>query len=191
MKVSTNGGGNLKNIIKFTFFPFLMGFFLSLQSCTIFAPSNPLIGPTSFEKWRNSQYWDEGAYFNYDALGTEVFTFQKFFKEDKFKLVIFGSIYCDECLKNIPILVKVTEAVRFPQDKILFYGLDEYSTEPTKFYKKFDVGITPAVFLEFDDGQTYRVERGLDWLKSINQVLLSRFAQIQKEEHRKENEQRD
>lgn len=174
MKANTNGGGKVKYKYAFNIVPLLMGFFLFLQSCSTVTNSNPLIGKTSFEEWKKSKYWNEPAYLQYDPNSQALGLFRRLYSEDKFKLIIFASIYCDDCLMNVPQLARITESIKIPAESLLFYGLDEYSTEPSGFYKKYKFDKTPAVFIEYPSGELIKIEKGPDWLEAMNYVLGER-----------------
>jgi hypothetical protein len=145
-----------------------------LFSCGSAKQTNPLVGKTSFETWRNSPYWNHAAYVDYDPNTQRTYLFQKLYKEDKFDIVIFASTHCDECLLNIPQLARILEAARFPEESIKFYGLDEFSTEPTGFYKKYKIDKTPAVYFEFEDGALVHIYKGRDWQESMTYILSDR-----------------
>jgi hypothetical protein len=169
-----NGGYNMKiSQLKYILFLIIPVLFY-LQGCSSVTTSNPLIGKTTIESWKSSKYWNENIYFQYDPNTQNIELFKKFYKQDTFKIIIFASIFCDECVANIPQLAKILEASRFPSESLYLFGLDEYSTEPSGFYKKFKIEHTPELYLEFSDGKIERIIKGQDWLESINYLLTKR-----------------
>ncbi len=121
---------------------------LLLFSCSSINEKTNLIGNISFEQWKNSKYWNEHEYFSYPIDSLKIINLNKLIQEKKFKIIIFASVFCDDCLEKIPHIIKIIEMLNIPTDNIIFYGLDEYSTEPSGYYKQFKFNSTPAIFFK-------------------------------------------
>lgn len=157
-------------INRFIYYSIIILLLTLFTACSSVQTKKELVGPINLEEWKNSKYWNEKTYQDYEPNTQNIDLLQLAWKRNNFKIIIFASIYCDDCIETMPIFYKIFEYSKFKNENIIIYGLDEYSTEPTGFYKKFKIDKTPAVFLEFTDGQVFQVSKAKDWLESIIQI---------------------
>lgn len=153
-------------ILPYSLFSILF-IILFIIGCNTFDKKNNLIGQISIKSWKNSEYWNEAVYFNYIPDSNLINLFKDKFNKSPFSLIIFSSIYCDECTTNIPQIIKILEEANIPADSVNFYGLDQYSSEPSGFYKNFKIESTPAVFLVKAGSITIPIHLKDDWLESF------------------------
>lgn len=145
--------------------------FLLLNSCGSINQQTDLIGKITFEQWIKSKYWNDYEYANFQIDSVQTSELKTLMQQKRVKIVIFASIYCEDCLVKMPHIIKLFQVLQIPAEDIQFYGLDEYSTEPSGFYKQYKFPSTPAVFLIGNDDKRVLINSSNDIIKEIEIAL--------------------
>ncbi len=159
---------------SFLFFIFAVVSVQFFSGCASANSKEKLIGKISINDWKNSSVWNEYIYQNFSIDSSKLDIIRPLVKQKKFKFILFASIYCDDCLEQVPKIIKILEFLKIPAEKFDFFGLDEYSTEPSGFYKNFPINSTPALFILTNQNTIINCSSSYKWeneiIKGIQQI---------------------
>jgi len=141
------------------------------------ALNKKLIGKISWNEWKENCNWDlNPTYYFYFPDSLKINHLKQLInnlKIDSLKFVIFATTTCDECIENLPKLMKILETLKIPENSIELFGLDDKLEEPTINFEIYNVNITPMLFIKYKNKLVSDISYPNLWLDSLIEVFES------------------
>lgn len=154
--------------------PFYAVFIIFLISCTsVQKYENVLIGQFSWEEWKQKTDVNQFIALSYSPEPERIDYLKTLFNGiPSVRFIIFATSYCEVCKDNLPIIFKIFDEAKIPNDRIQLFGLDEEYEEPSGTYKNFNIETAPCLFV-LKDGKTLGSVKGpkYNWLEGMIDIL--------------------
>lgn len=109
---------------------------------------NILLQDTAF-KWFTDNY----QYANPDATAVDAFNKNK----DKFKVLVFAGMWCEDSRNLLPLFYKLTDNSNFSEDNIYLIGVDRAKTTINNLHTKFNITHIPTFIILHKNKEIGRV----------------------------------
>lgn len=160
--------------------PFYSIFIIFLFACSSTQKyKNVLSGEFSWEEWKQKAGINQYIEHTYTPDPEKIeYLITLYNRVPSVRFIIFATSYCDDCKDNLPIIFKIFDKAKIPNDRIKLFGLDEEYEEPTGTYKNFDIETAPCLFV-LNNGKTIGSVKGpkYNWLEGLINILEKNVKQ--------------